>query len=189
MKRLAKITRVLTIAPIMALCLVIILYISDINVFNNIIDLLVCLFSIVIIPPLAYIVQWIFKIYKTDQRSGERKLAIIFSLVSYTFFLVYALVSDTCEIYKVLASTYFVSGLLIFISSFILKNNASGHMCGVSGPVAMLFFSLGGKWIVAFVLLLLVGWSSLYLKRHTFVQLIRGTLIPIVALLISIMIF
>lgn len=189
MKCFAKITRILTIAPVMALCLIVILYISDISVFNNIIDLVVCLFGIVIIPPLAYPVQLIFKVYKTDERSGERKLAIIFSFISYTFFLVYALVFDTLEIYKVLASTYFVSGLLIFVSSFILKNNASGHMCGVSGPVAMLFYALGGKWIVAFILLVLVGWSSLYLKRHTFVQLIRGTLIPIVALLISIMVF
>lgn len=189
MKCFAKITRVLTIAPIMALFLIVILYISDISIFNNIVDLIICLLSIVIIPPLAYPVQKVFKVYKTDERSGERKLAIIFSLISYTLFLVYALVFDTLEIYNVLASTYFVSGLLIFISSFILKNNASGHMCGVSGPIAMLFYALGGKWIVAFVLLALVGWSSIYLKRHTFIQLIRGTLIPIVALLISIMVF
>lgn len=189
MKTLAKVTRILTIAPIMALGLILILYFSDLDIFNNYIDLLILILSIVIIPPFAYPIQRKFVIFKGDMRVQERKLAIIFSFLSYIILLIYALFFETTFLYKVVSTTYFISGLLILISSFILKNNASGHMCGVCGPVVLLFYFLGGKWLIAFVLLIFVGWSSLYLKRHTFVQLIRGSLIPIIGLLISIVIF
>lgn len=189
MKALAKVTRILTMPPIMALGLILILYFSELDIFNNCIDLLILILFIVIIPPFAYPLQKKFVIFKGDMRVQERKLAIIFSFVSYAILLIYALFYKTTFLYKVVSTTYFISGLLIFISSFISKNNASGHMCGVCGPVALSFYFLGEKWSIAFILLVFVGWSSLYLKRHTFVQLIRGSLIPIIGLLMSIVIF
>lgn len=188
MKTLAKIIRVITIAPVMAICLILLLLVNTNNTFNNVCDLLMSIIFIVFIPTTSYILQKKFSVFSGDMRTGERKLAIVFSFFAYTILLIYALLSDTLELYKIMVLTYFLSGTMIFLFTFIFKINASGHMCGVSGPVALLFYVFGTWWGFLFLLLIAVAWSSIYLKRHSFKELIIGTIIPVISLIISVLI-
>ena len=188
MKRFAKAVRILTIAPIMASSLFAFLFLNNGNIFNSALDMIIGILCIAIIPTLAYFIQRKYVVFKDDMRTAERKLAIIFSLVSYTIVLIYALVAKTKDLYKIMVLTYFLSGLLVFLFAFVLKKDASGHMCGVSGPIALLVYVYGYWYSFLFLLLIVVGWASRYLNRHTFRGLITGALIPIISLIISILI-
>ncbi len=187
MNKIAKVIRVITVAPIMAIILTSLLFLYE-NAYFRIWDYIMNLAMIVILPVLSYPAQRVFKIFKGDMRCGERKLAIIFSCCGYTINSLYLLFLPTSNIYKIMVLTYLFSGWLIFIFTFIFKSDASGHMCGVSGPVALLFYAFGTYFALFFILLIAVGWSSIYLKRHNIKQLLLGTFIPWVSLIVSILI-
>jgi hypothetical protein len=81
---------------------------------------------------------------------------------------------------------YFISGLLIILFNKFLKIRASGHACGIVGPLVLATYFLGYQGIITGILIfVLVCWSSLKLKRHTLTQLLWGGLIPLIALLLT----
>lgn len=185
-KKIAKIIRVITIAPIIALILINILFFLQPQTFNGWYDYCFALLTLVIFPLLGYPVQWIFKVIKGDRRKAERKLAVIFSIIGYIAGTAFAFLFNVSNIEKVMYLTYLLSGMLIGIFTFVFKIDASGHMCGVTGPVALIVYVFGRQYLLLLLSLILVIWSSMYLKRHTVKQLIYGTIIPIIALLIAV---
>ena len=82
MKKFAKVIRILTISPLFALVLVLVLHFSNKAFLGY--NFLIFLITLVLLPLLAYPIQDKFKIIKgVDKRTGERKLAIIFSVIGY----------------------------------------------------------------------------------------------------------
>ena len=80
---------------------------------------------------------------------------------------------------------YLLSGILITIFNKCFHLKASGHSCGIVGPVAMLiYFGLYIPAAIGALLTILVFISSIKMKRHTFLQLLGGSAITISALLI-----
>ncbi len=187
MKKFAKIIRVITVAPVFALILVTVLNFTNKAFLGY--NFYIVLFALVLLPLLAYPIQDKFKIIKGDKRSSERKLAIIFSVIGYVLGFVSSLVFSSSALDKIVYLTYLLSGSLIYLFTFLIKVNASGHMCGVTGPIAVLIYVFGPWYLFIAIVLLLVIWSSLHLKRHKIVELIIGTIIPIIALIISVLIF
>jgi membrane-associated phospholipid phosphatase len=55
----------------------------------------------------------------------------------------------------------------------------SAHSAGLSGPLTVLAWIFGFKTLPLFLLIPLVGWSRLYLKAHTFWQVVAGTVLGI----------
>jgi len=188
MKKIAKIIRIVTVAPILALMLINILYFWVPGSFNGILDYLIAIFTLVIMPILAYPVQKKFKIIKGDPRTSERQLAIVFSVIGYSIGIVAALMLNVPYVEKLIYSTYLISGVSIAILSAVFKVEASGHMCGVSGPIAILIFLFGIEFMFLLLFPIAVIWSSLVLKRHTFPQLMLGATIPVFTFLILIII-
>ena len=66
----------------------------------------------------------------------------------------------------------------------LLHFKASGHTCGCSGPIAALSIFINPWFLVGYVLLTPIIWSSIRLKRHTALQLLAGCVIPVLAMLI-----
>ncbi len=66
------------------------------------------------------------------------------------------------------------------------KIKASGHACGVSGPITLLVNILGIQMIWLFLLMPVVYWSRINLGRHNIVELILGTFIGIVSTLVAV---
>lgn len=188
MEKFAKIIRTFTVAPICAFLINISVYIFKPEAFNNIYELIIILFVLGIIPILAYPIQSKFKIIKGDQRESERKLAFIFSIVSYIIGALIATIANIPPLQQVIYITYFFSGVFMVIFNFILNIKASGHMCGFVGPMALVMYIIGGVGYFTVIILLLIIWSSLYLKRHKPTDLIIGSIIPIVSMLLSIFI-
>ena len=70
----------------------------------------------------------------------------------------------------------------------LFKVKASGYACGIVGPVLLfLYFRLYIPAIIGTVLILPVYISSVRTKQHTLPQLIGGSAIPAVVLLLIIL--
>ena len=71
--------------------------------------------------------------------------------------------------------------MLLFNKAFHLK--ASGHACGVVGPVILLlYFKLYIPAIIGVVFIVPVYIASLRTKQHTAPQLLGGSVIPVAVL-------
>lgn len=188
MLKLAKIIRIITISPVIAFLLCTTLLVFRNDTFIGWYDYLITIFCLCILPVLAYPIERKFHIIKGDTRKGERSLAVIFSVIGYIIALTLAFILKTPRLEKVLLLTYFISGVMIAIYSFIFKDNASGHMCGLTGPIAMLVYLYGWWFLFLGIIMIAVIWSTLKLKRHNIHQIIVGSIIPIIALIVSIFI-
>ena len=84
--------------------------------------------------------------------------------------------------------TYLISGLLIALFNKVLKIRASGHACGVAGPVALLGCTMGWYAVFGLPLIAIVFAASLKMKRHTFSELVIGSLIAVFSVAIGLLI-
>lgn len=190
MNKLAKKIRTITISPAIAFFLILFIFIFKNSFLANTYSYIIALTTLIILPIIAYPIQRRFNIIKNpDQRYAERKLAIIFSVIGYLIGFILSLILKTPITEKVLYSTYLLSAILIFVFSFIFKINASGHMAGIAGPIAVVIYYFSNYYLLLCLLLMPIIWSSLKLKRHSHQELVLGTFIPIIALIISILIF
>jgi len=193
MNKVAKIVRIITVAPICAFILCTTLLVKDSSIYSSIFMYLACIFCLCIVPSISYLVERKFHLYNKfcpdlDPRSAERKLAIWFSTISYIILAVVVLLTHQSDILKEMVLTYTFSGAFIFLFSIIIHINPSGHICGFIGPVAFLSYSVSWWNLLFLPLIYFVVWSSLKLKRHTVLQLILGGIIPVVSLLLAILI-
>lgn len=181
MHKLAKIIRVLTVAPLMALIAFILIWIFNKDVFIDYTNLILTILFIVAFPLFSYVLQPFIPQFKNEGRKGQRKLAIIMSVIGYVLGLALALILNLSEGTKMIFICYVMAGTLIFVFSKFTPIKASGHACGVAGPIVYLSYFLGPWSLFGLLILVLVYWCSLYMKRHTFRDLIFGTLIPFIA--------
>jgi len=182
MNKVYKIIRVATVPPIMASALFIIL-----GAYRTLglVDTLLGIFFLGILPILSYPLQPFIPHYKDKGREGQRNLAIIFSVAGYILGCVLALIFNApLNTVVFIYLDYLISGVLIAIFNKLFHLKASGHACGIVGPVAMLIY--WGLYIpaaVGAVLTIFVFISSIKMKRHTFLQLLGGSAITVSALL------
>ena len=159
--RTAKIIRVATVPPIFAALLTTILYVAMGDAaFANRFHYAEAIFSLSLLPVVPYALCAVIPALKKRGRKFERMVAIIFS---------------------VMFATYLCSGLLLAIISFMFGYRASGHACGVAGPVAMLTVYLGAAFLPAALLLVPIGISSVRLGRHTVLQFIIGSAVSVIS--------
>ncbi len=107
------------------------------------------------------------------------------AVIGYMGGITVALITSLPDKLKVIYFTYFFSGVLILVFNKLLKIKASGHACGVVGPMEILVYCLGPWALLGMLILSFVYWASLKMERHTVSQLCWGSVIPVVALFIS----
>ena len=98
MKKVAKFIRVMTVAPFLALTLILILHFTKKAFSDGFVYL--ALFTLVLLPILAYPIQRKFHIIKGDMRASERKLAIIFSVFGYLLGFVISIIFKLVRLIK-----------------------------------------------------------------------------------------
>ena len=184
MEKVFKIIRKITIPPVFAAALLIIIYFLHTNYFGSVWHLVGSLFFLVVLPTLAYPLQQYIPKYKNRGREGQRSLAMIFSFFGYLLGTVVAFLFSAPIELKIIYLEYLLCGIGIFLLNKVFKFKASGHACGIVGPVILfLFFGLYLPAIVGTALILPVYVSSVRTKQHTLPQLIGGSAIPAVVLL------
>ena len=179
---LAKAFRILTVAPLMALVLIVILYTRDPAAFGSPALLASAVVFLTLLPLLAYPLQPLFPRYRGKGREGQRTLAMIFAVAGYVLGCGAAWLTQAPDRLKIIFLCYLLSGILVVLFNKLLHVRASGHACGVAGPFAVL--AACGQWAgcLGIPLLAAVWWSSLKTGRHTPGQLIAGTVLPLLAL-------
>lgn len=180
--RLAKVVRVISLAPLLALATLSLLYAFRSDMYRDRTDLALAIFFLTILPILAYPLQPLIPGFKRQGRDGQRRLAIAMAVLGYSAGVVSALLRRTPDGLLTLYLTYLISGLLIQLFNKKLKIRASGHACGTVGPVVFLVYALGPIALAGAIVPALVFWASLSMGRHTWSELCWGSLLPIVSL-------
>ena len=187
--KVAKGVRVITVAPVVALVTLILLYLVRPLIFGGIFQLLMAILFLTVLPLLAYPLQRVLPGFRDRGRDGQRKLAFIMAVAGYVCGTVFAVAADAPKGVFQIYLTYLISGVILSIFNKLLKIKASGHACGVAGPVALLvhFCGINGYW--ALLILPVVYWACLAMKRHTPSQLLLGTITPLISLVLVLLIF
>lgn len=190
MKKLSKIIRVITIPPVMVFILLMVLFAFKSNYYKGVGELILSIVFLMIVPILAYPISYVFIKDKSTLRENQRKLAFVLSLVGYGLALIYGIVFKSSDELLLVYTTYFLSVILLTCFNKVIKLRASGHACSIVGPLVIIVYFIGYIYLIpSIILLALVVWSSLYLKRHTLKELLFGSLCSILAFIFSLIIF
>ncbi len=132
------------------------------------------------IGPLIYILIGVRlgKLSDLDvSRRSERAGPFLFGIISVTIgWLVLALMNGPKNLQTVLIITA-VSGILMMLIT--LRWKISIHASSLGGAATMLIVLYGAVMLPLFVLLALVSWSRVALRRHTIAQVVAGSLASI----------
>ena len=182
MKKFAYAVRVVTVAPIMALVMLLVLYFRAPLFFGSLIEFWLVVLFLVVLPLLAYPLQPLIKPFKNKGREGQRTLALIFAVAGYFLGCLFAALLGAPQNVWFIYLSYMLSGSLVALFNKAFHFRASGHACGVTGPFMLLVYFGQPIGYIGFAVLVLVWLVSLYMKRHTTAQFIVGALIPFAAL-------
>ncbi len=181
----AKIVRVLTVAPIMALATLVTLYIFDPSLFGKTYLFILAIAFLCVLPLLAYPLQPIIPHFKDKGREGQRNLAMIFAVSGYVLGCITNLFLNAPVMLWFVYLIYLLSGILIVVINKALRLRASAHACGVAGPTALLmYFGVYLAIIPGVVLYVCALWASLKMKRHTWQQFLGGAVVPLAVLVV-----
>lgn len=187
-RKCAKTIRVLTTAPIFAVILSTLLYVLLPDSFASTGHYFAALGFLAGLPLLAYPISYAVPFLRKTGRDGQRNLAVVFSVIGYVAGFLFAMLFGGTATEKVLFGTYLLSGIGIALCT-ALHFKASGHACGCSGPIAMLAVFVSPWFLVGYLLLKPIAWSSKRLERHSGTQLLAGAMIPVVAMLVCRILF
>ena len=185
LEKLAFVIRVLSVPSVMAWVAFTLLYFFSPGFFADVLHYVAAVAFIAILPILAYPLQPVIPKFRESGRKGQRELAIIFSLCGYLGGILFTLFVPCANGEKIVYLTYFVSGLLIALSTLLLKFRASGHACGIAGPITVLAWYISPWFLFGYLLLPGVYWASRRLKRHTMGELLAGGVISVAAFFCS----
>ena len=186
----AKIIRIITVPPLLALLLITYLYFGATGYFNMPVEAVIMAFCIVICPLIAYPVCFFVPSLRRLGREKERSTAFITTTVGYVFLLPFIFFAGITDKLAIICLTYVLSVVFLLIFNKIIGLRASGHACGVFGPL-LVFIYAGGAYMVIPVIILsaMTIWSSLVLGRHSVSELVLSALCSTVAFIVSFLIF
>lgn len=189
-KKLAKLVRVATIPSAAACAALCVIYTYDSTLIGSFANFLLAILFLGVLPMLAYPLQPFIPHFKDKGREGQRNLAMAFAFLGYVLGCTVNIFMSAPEFLWIFYLDYLLSGIGIIIFNKLFGLRASGHGCGVAGPIACLAYL--GIYSAAFLGTLIYAasfWASIKMKRHTWQQFIGGSLIPITVLLFLVAVF
>ena len=188
-EKLAKFISVITVVPIVALFAVTLLYANLKVQFVSIWWYIYSIFFLTLLPISAYPLQYVLPKYKNTGRTGERKLAFILAVVGYLSGIILSFALKGPVIVQKIFAAYVASGGILALINKFIKFKASGHACGISGPITLLYYFLGGPVLCLYLILPIVFWARISLGRHSFKELIAGAGVGILSTIIALSFF
>lgn len=175
--------RRLTAAPILAGALLIILGLHRRTIFSSPWQWSASLLFLTVLPLLAYPPQRYFPRFREQGRRGQRTLAMIFAVAGYLLGCVSCLIFPTSPALRTVYLEYLLCGIVLLLVNKVFRRKASGHACGVTGPVLLLlYFGLYPQAAAGAALTVLTWIASIRTGRHTLPQLLAGSLISLAAM-------
>lgn len=105
-------------------------------------------------------------------RKEDRLYPLLWIILSYLIGVIALYLISAPPITTVLMFCYFSNTLIVLLISLFWK--ISIHSMGVAGPAAAVIYVFGYPGLIFLILIPVIIWSRLYLKRHTFLQAIAG---------------
>lgn len=172
---LAKIIRAFAVPPTFVAIMSITMYFVVPSAFRNVGDLIALLCALAVLPALAYPLAAVIPSVKEKGRSGSRRLAFVTSAVGYISGTVYAFATNVSRELKFIFCGYLIALVLLTVFNKLCGLKASGHACGIVGPLLYSVCFFGYKWIAPCVIVCIaVVWASVYRKSHTPKELLLG---------------
>ena len=140
-------------------------------------SILICFSLFAFFPFLP--VLYFYRKKVVDLDISRKELRTPFFVIAAAFYSIAAAVFfvTNTTIMLLLASSYaFVTIILLLVNRFW---KVSVHSAGVTGPIFALIFVFGFMALPLALMIVLVSWSRIKLKKHTFTQTFVGSLIPI----------
>lgn len=187
-EKLAHILSTLGNAPLISIFIFLVLdcYFLNGNDFINVTLVTMC-FAVVIPSIIAY--AWIKnKNLEIDMPHKEDRLyPLLWILLSYLLGVIILFIISAPPVITVLMFCYFSNTLVVLLISMFWK--ISIHAVGVAGPVAFLIYVFGYPGLIFLLLIPLIMWSRLYLKRHTLSQVTAGSVLGFLLTTVQIYLF
>lgn len=177
-RNLAQLIRILSAPSLTAIVFMIILKKYAPIAFPSWMEIRISLIFLSALPMSAYIIWALVPSLRKQGRKSQRKMAFIFSGAGYVGAFIYgALFSGNPDLAMV-TTIYLVSVLLLIFCNKVLHSKASGHSCGVAGPmiVCVYYFGVIGL-LIGGTIYLIVFWASIESRRHTAEEFLEGTFI------------
>ena len=140
-------------------------------------SILICFSLFAFLPFLP--VLYFYRKHVVDLDISRREMRTPFFVLAATLYFIAAvifLVTNTAIMFLLAVSYAFVTIILLIVNR-VWK--VSVHSAGVTGPIFALIFVFGFMVLPLSLLIVLVSWSRIKLKKHTFTQTFVGSLIPI----------
>jgi len=188
MNRLAKILRILTIPPVLAFVLVTVLFVADRTSIGSPVQYGALIVFLSLFPALAYPLQPFLPGFQEKGREGQRELAFFTSVSGYLCGVIFAAATRAPSMVHIICWAYLLSVGILTIFNKITPWRASGHACGVAGPLCALIYFFGSKALPLAIVFALMAWSSIKLKRHALVEIILGGATSLVAFFIALLV-
>lgn len=126
------------------------------------------------ILPITIVLMWSKKNSKDADipEKEDRKYPLIVVIISYFIGAVILYMLNAPPITTFLMFCYFSNTLIVFFINLFWK--ISIHSMGVAGPTTALIYTFGYIGSILGLIIPIVMWSRVYLKRHTIPQVIMG---------------
>ena len=174
---LAKVIRILSVPPVMAVVMVLLVRLVRPALFGAPADFWLSLLFLAAVPVLAYPVSWLVPSLRARGRDGQRTLAFVFAFIGYVCGVLYALLYRRGSGLLMLFLIYFFSALVLTVFNKALHIRASGHASSVTGPIGFLCAAVGGWFCLLGAFLFgVILWASVRIKRHTIPEFLLGSL-------------
>jgi membrane-associated phospholipid phosphatase len=126
------------------------------------------------LPVLYFYRKNVVDLYVSKKETRTPFFLIAIALYSFAAIIFF---STNTKIMFLMALGYtFVTIILLVVNRFW---KVSVHSAGVTGPIFALIFVFGIIVMPLSLIIVLVSWSRIKLKKHTFMQTFAGSLIPI----------
>lgn len=184
-KYLAKGIRIITVPPVLTGILIVLLATRENRVFASPAEVVISLCFLVVIPVLAYPIS-VTASMRNLGRAGQRELAMWLSCIGYFLAVVYGFAGNRSKDLKFIYLVYQTSVFLLLLSNKIIHLKASGHACSLTGPVVIGCYYF--KWpalLVGCAAYIIVFWSSIKTGRHSFKELVTGSMLCVLACILS----
>ena len=170
----------------MALAVFTLLLFKD-GIYNGVWEYAMAVAFIALLPMMAYPLQPLIPPFKHQGREGQRSLAFVMCTLGYILGVAFGTAFSVGRPIFTMLLTYLLSGVSLLAVNKLFRFKASGHACGLLGPLAALAYFIGSfALIVGLVLFIAAFWSSVYMKRHTAMQFAVGAAIPVFWLFVCI---
>lgn len=170
--------RKITIPPVFAIVFLLVTYFLQPALIGRPLNLILGLFFLGVLPVLGYPLQKYIPYFKDKGRDGQRHLAMIFSSAGYLLGTLSAFLTKAPSSLYAIYMEYLFCGIVILVVNKVFHLKASGHSCGISGPVLLfLYFKMYLPAIIGTIFIIPIIVSSIRTKRHTGKQLLGGIVI------------